>query len=95
MLIYKACEAGLWRKALAQGRFDGAPVDLADGFIHFSTRSQLPETLRKHFAGKSDLVLVAIEAAALGAALKWEKSRGGAHFPHLYDALDPRLKKLD
>ena len=91
MLIYKACEAGLWRKAAAQGRFDGASVDLTDGFIHFSTRGQLPETLRKHFAGKTDLVLIAVEAAALGAALKWEKSRGGAHFPHLYGPLDTRL----
>lgn len=67
--------------------FAGAPVDLADGYIHFSTASQARETAAKHFAGQDDLLLVAIDAAALGTALKWEPSRGGALFPHLYGPL--------
>lgn len=88
-LIYKIVPKDLWREAEAAGRFDGAPVDHADGFIHFSDASQVRETAAKHFANESDLLLVAVEAAALGAALKWEVSRGGALFPHLYAPLDP------
>ncbi|MCC2108816.1 MAG: DUF952 domain-containing protein, partial [Hyphomicrobiales bacterium] len=65
-------------------------VDLADGFIHFSTAAQVAETAAKHFAGQTDLLLVAIDGATLGDALKWEPSRGGALFPHLYAPLDPR-----
>ena len=86
-LVYKiiACEA--WRAAEAAGVFDGAPVDLADGYIHFSTAEQAAETAAKHFAGQADLLLVAVDAAALGPALKWEPSRGGALFPHLYAPL--------
>lgn len=87
-LIYKIAPASLWRDAKARGRFDGAPVDLADGYIHFSTREQAEETAARHFAGQADLVLVAVEVAALGDALKWEPSRGGALFPHLYAPLD-------
>ncbi|AXS42467.1 DUF952 domain-containing protein [Breoghania sp. L-A4] len=79
----------MWDEAVAAGRFDGAPVDLADGFIHFSTGEQAVETAAKHFAGQDGLVLVALESDALGAALKWEPSRGGALFPHLYAPLDP------
>ena len=73
---------------MAAGRFDGAPVDLADGFIHFSTAAQLRGTAAKHFAGQADLVLAAIRAEALDpAALRWEPSRGGDLFPHLYAPL--------
>ncbi len=86
-IIYKIVPASLWRQAEARGRFDGAPVDLADGFIHFSTADQMRETAQKHFAGQADLLLVGIKAEALGAALKWEPSRGGALFPHLYAPL--------
>jgi len=86
--IYKIAPAALWREAEALGRFDGAPVDHADGFIHFSAAEQLRETAARHFAGIDDLLLVAVEAEALGPALKWEPSRGGALFPHLYGPLD-------
>lgn len=86
-LIYKICPRALWRQAEAQGRFTGAPVDRADGFIHFSTAAQVRETAARHFAGQGDLVLVAVEAEALGAALRYEPSRGGDLFPHLYAAL--------
>ena len=85
--IYKICPETLWRQAEAAGRFDGAPVDRADGFIHFSTREQAVETAARHFAGQADLLLIAVDAAALGAALKYEPSRGGALFPHLYAPL--------
>jgi uncharacterized protein (DUF952 family) len=85
--IYKICEAALWREAERAGAFVGAPVDLADGYIHFSTADQVRETAARHFSGKSDLVLVAVEAAALGTALRYEPSRGGALFPHLYGPL--------
>ena len=85
--IYKIAPEALWRAAERDGRFVGAPVDLADGFIHFSTAGQARETAAKHFAGQAGLVLVAVDAAALGPALKWEPSRGGALFPHLYAEL--------
>jgi uncharacterized protein (DUF952 family) len=85
--IYKIAPETLWREAEAAGVFAGAPVDLADGYIHFSTAAQARETAAKHFAGQEDLLLVAIDAGALGDALKWEPSRGGALFPHLYGAL--------
>ena len=85
--IYKIAPASLWREAERAGAFTGAPVDLADGFIHFSTAAQVKETAARHFAGQSDLVLVAVDAAALGAALRYEPSRGGALFPHLYGTL--------
>lgn len=83
-MIYKIAPRALWREAEKQGRFDGAPVDLADGFIHFSTAGQVEETAARHFAAQHDLLLVAIDAAKLGPALKYEPSRGGALFPHLY-----------
>ena len=88
MLIYKICPVALWREAEAAGRLTGAPIDLADGYIHFSTADQVHETAARHFAGQDDLCLVAVEADALGEALKWEESRGGALFPHLYRALE-------
>ncbi len=86
-VIYKICPRALWREAEARGRFDGAPVDHADGYIHFSTATQAAETAAKHFSGQDDLLLVAVDAGALGPALKWEVSRGGALFPHLYAPL--------
>jgi len=83
-LIYKISPQSAWRQAEASGVFTGAPVDIADGFIHFSTAEQTAETAAKHFAGVEDLVLVAINTDALADDLKWEVSRGGALFPHLY-----------
>jgi uncharacterized protein (DUF952 family) len=85
--IYKICPRALWREAERAGRFDGAPIDFADGFIHFSTAAQVRETAARHFAGIDDLVLVAVDAETLGTALRYEKSRGGALFPHLYASL--------
>ena len=85
--IYKICSKALWRAAQQERVFRGAEVDLRDGFIHFSTAEQVEETAARHFAGEDDLVLVAVDVSALGAALKWEPSRGGDLFPHLYDAL--------
>ena len=87
MLIYKITPEPAWRAAAAAGAFTGAPLDRADGFIHFSTGTQARETAARHFAGQADLLLVAVDAEALGEALRWEPSRGGALFPHLYAAL--------
>lgn len=89
MLIFKITPEAAWRAAQAAGRYEGAPIDLKDGFIHLSAPDQVAETAAKHFAGQEDLLLVAFEAEALGPALRWEPSRGGALFPHLYRALDP------
>jgi uncharacterized protein (DUF952 family) len=86
-LIYKICPEALWREAEASGRFAGAPIDRADGYIHFSTAAQLRETAARHFAGQHDLVLVTVDAGAFGSALRYEPSRGGDLFPHLYGAL--------
>ena len=85
--VYKIVPAALWRAAERDRVFHGSQVDLRDGFIHFSTAAQAEETAAKHFAGQHDLLLVSIDSAALGDALKWEPSRGGALFPHLYGAL--------
>ncbi|MBM3531042.1 MAG: DUF952 domain-containing protein [Alphaproteobacteria bacterium] len=85
--IYKICPVSEWRVAEAAGAYRGSAVDLKDGFIHFSTAEQARETAAKHFAGLHDLVLVSVDADALGPALKWEPSRGGALFPHLYGDL--------
>lgn len=85
--IYKVLGRDEWEKAVAQGVFEGSEIDLKDGFIHFSAAHQLRETVRRHFAGRSDLILAAIDADALGPELKWEKSRGGDLFPHLYAPL--------
>lgn len=87
-LIYKICPGAMWEAACAAGRFAGAPVDLADGYIHFSTAAQVRETAARHFAGQADLVLVAVADDRLGPALRYEPSRGGDLFPHLYDVLD-------
>ncbi|MFM2355814.1 MAG: hypothetical protein RLZZ528_1550 [Pseudomonadota bacterium] len=87
MLIYKIFRRPEWDAFRAIGETLGAPVDLADGFIHFSTAAQVVETAARHFATESDLVLVAFDSDALGEALKWEPSRGGALFPHLYRPL--------
>ncbi|MGI3168568.1 DUF952 domain-containing protein [Pseudooceanicola sp. C21-150M6] len=92
MLIYKIFRAAEWQALVSAGETAGAPVDLADGFIHFSTAQQARETAAKHFAGEDGLILVAVEAAPLGDALKWEVSRGGADFPHLYRNL--RIKDV-
>lgn len=92
-LIYKICPEVLWREAEAAGRFAGAPVDLADGYIHFSTGEQLRETAAKHFSGQDGLLLIAVDDAKLGSALRYEPSRGGALFPHLYAALDPKAAR--
>jgi uncharacterized protein (DUF952 family) len=86
--IYKIAPEALWREAEKTGIFEGAPIDIADGFIHFSTADQAMETAARHFAGQTGLLLVAIDAARLGPALKYEISRGGALFPHLYGPLD-------
>jgi uncharacterized protein (DUF952 family) len=86
-LIFKIVGADEWRTAEEAGIFEGAAVDRADGFIHFSTADQAPETAAKHFATRDDLLLVAIDVEALGEKLKWEVSRGGALFPHLYGSL--------
>ena len=86
-LIYKICSEALWREAERVGVFAGAAIDLEDGYIHFSTAAQAPETAARHFAGQGDLVLVAIDAGALGDGLRWEPSRGGDLFPHLYGPL--------
>lgn len=85
--IYKICPRALWRRAEETGHFSGAPVDVTDGFIHFSTATQVRETARKHFSGQTDLLLIAADAERLGEALRYEVSRGGALFPHLYGPL--------
>jgi len=87
MFIYKICSATLWEAAVEAGEFKGAEIDLIDGYIHFSTAEQMHETAAKHFTGQDDLVIVAVEADALGEEMKWEPSRGGALFPHLYRSL--------
>jgi uncharacterized protein (DUF952 family) len=85
--IYKICDVALWRDAEAAGTFRGAGIDTRDGYIHFSTASQVKETAARHFAGVSDLLLIAIDAGRLGGALRWEPARDGALFPHLYGEL--------
>ncbi|MFN3233245.1 MAG: DUF952 domain-containing protein [Alphaproteobacteria bacterium] len=88
-LIYKICTRAEWDTALKEGAYRGSTVDLADGFIHFSTAAQARETAAKHFAGQADLLLIGVDPTKLpAAALKWEPSRGGDLFPHLYDTLN-------
>lgn len=89
MLIYHMCKREEWRAA-GGGAYSGSSQDAGDGFIHFSTAAQLPASAAKHRAGQGGLVLIAAEAEALGEALRWEPSRGGALFPHLYGPLPPR-----
>ena len=85
--IYKICTAAEWHAAEQAGTYSGSAVDRRDGFIHFSTSEQASETAARHFAGQRDLVLIAVDARKLGDHLKWEPSRGGALFPHLYGEL--------
>ncbi len=84
MLIYKIFRADEWANLQAQGASDGAPIDVSDGYVHFSTAEQAAETAAKHFAGVEGLTLLACNSQAMGDDLKWEVSRGGALFPHLY-----------
>ena len=86
--IYKICEETMWRDAERGGAFLGSAVDYADGFIHLSSAAQVPGTAGRHFTAMAGLVLVAVDAEALGPALKWEPSRGGELFPHLYGNLE-------
>lgn len=86
--IYKILPRPEWEAARTSGRFEGSAIDLQDGYIHFSTADQAQETARRHFHGQAGLVVLEIEADDLGEALRWEPSRGGALFPHLYGALD-------
>ncbi len=90
-LIYKILPKSEWEEALAAGRFTGSAIDLKDGYIHLSTGDQAQDTARLHFRGQAGLYLVTLESDALGAALKWEPSRGGSLFPHLYGPLDVGL----
>jgi uncharacterized protein (DUF952 family) len=83
-LIYKLLPRADWVTASALGTYDGSEVDLADGFIHFSTAEQVRETARRHFHGVAELLLLEVDAEALGAPVTWEPSRGGDLFPHLY-----------
>ena len=86
-LAYKILTADQWAQFESEGVFTGAPVDLADGYIHMSTADQLDETLARHFAGQTGLVIATIDLTQLGDALKWEVSRGNALFPHYYGSL--------
>jgi uncharacterized protein (DUF952 family) len=87
--IYKICPAGLWQAAIAAGVFAGSEVDRADGYIHFSTASQVAGTLEKHYAGVDGLVLAAFDEMALSPPVRYEQARGML-FPHLYGSLDPK-----
>jgi len=88
-MIYHMCAAETWREAVRAGTYSGTADDRRDGFIHFSTAEQIAESARRHRAGQAGLLLIAVESARLGDRLKWEKSRGGDLFPHLYGPLDP------
>ena len=94
--LYKICPAVLWREAERVGVFRGSAVDRRDNFIHFSTAAQVRETAAKHFEGESDLLLISVDAGKLGGVLKWEPSRGGTLFPHLYGPLSlEAVKRVD
>lgn len=86
-IAYKVVAADEWRAAVAEGRYEGSAVDLADGYIHMSTEDQLAETLRKHYAGQTDLLMLSVDLTQFSDDLVWEPSRGGALFPHLYAPL--------
>lgn len=86
-LIYKIFRATEYAEFLSKGETLGAPIDLADGYIHFSTSEQVVETAEKHFQGENGLVLLGVDTKGLGNDLRWEPSRGGALFPHLYREL--------
>jgi uncharacterized protein (DUF952 family) len=87
MLIYKVFSSSEWAELDARGETPGSPADRADGFVHFSTAEQLPGTLKRHFAGETGLILLAVDADTAGPALRWEPSRGGVLFPHLHRPL--------
>lgn len=89
-LAFKIIDTAEWRRALAEGVYDGSDVDIADGFIHLSTAEQLPGTAEKHYAGRTGLMLLSVELAALGDTVLWEPSRGGALFPHIHGPLPTR-----
>ncbi|CCQ74090.1 DUF952 domain-containing protein [Magnetospira sp. QH-2] len=89
--IHHLARAGEWAQAQQTGRYEGSAQDRADGFLHFSTPEQIRESARKHRAGEADLLLLTVHAEDLGGALQWEPSRGGALFPHLYEALSIKL----
>jgi uncharacterized protein (DUF952 family) len=93
-LIYKIVPEDLWREAERTGRFDGAPTDRNDGFIHFSSAEQVRATAAKYFAGRSDLLLIGVDPRQLGEDLRFEPSRGGALFPHLYAPLETSTARL-
>ena len=86
MKIYKICDARLWKDAEQAGTFHGAGIDIEDGYIHFSTAAQLPDTARLHYHNRDGQLLVTVDATLLD--ITWEPSRGGDMFPHLYSALD-------
>src|SRR5438067_789013 len=88
-MIYHMCPADTWQEAARTGAYDGTADDQRDGFIHFSTAEQIAESARRHRAGQVGLLLIAVESGRLGQRLKWEKSRGGDLFPHLYGPLNP------
>lgn len=92
-LVYKVCPRKAWQEASRSGAFQGSLDDRRDGFVHLSTAEQLPQTLAKHFPDQTDLVLSEFASAELGASLRWEPSRGGAHFPHLYGPLPTALAR--
>lgn len=87
--VYKIIDQAIWASVLASGVFKGAAIDLKDGYIHLSSASQATETARLHFAGQQNLLLLAFDPATFGESLKWEASRGGALFPHVYGTLNP------
>ncbi len=87
MLIYKVLSEAEWNQAKHQGQFDGSGVYLHDGYIHFSTATQVRETAAKHFSAHHGLVLLAVDTERLGSGIRWEPSRGGALFPHLYESM--------
>ncbi len=89
-VAYKIIDAAEWREALAQGAYAGSAVDRADGYIHLSTGDQLSGTARKHYAGRTELMLLTVDLAVLGDTVAWEPSRGGALFPHIYGPLPTR-----
>ncbi len=93
VMIFKILEAAVWDKAAATGHFSGSTIDLKDGFIHFSDATQAEETAARYFSGQTGLVLVTFDADDFGESLRWETSRGGALFPHLYAPVDPALAK--
>jgi len=89
--IYKICPAALWQAAVETGVFEGSEVDRADGYIHFSTASQVASTLARHYAGATGLVIAAFDETKLAPPIRYEPARGGMLFPHLYGTFDPAL----